>query len=671
MCGIAGIYRLGPEPPSEAERAADRAADRALVERMLETIAYRGPDDSGLVSAGRATLGARRLAILDVAGGHQPLADDTGRVWASLNGEIYNFPGLRARLAARHPLRTRTDTELLPYLYRERGPDFVRELDGMFGLAVHDAAGETLVLARDPLGIKPLYTARVGGRLLWASELKCLLCDPALPRDFDPGALGHYLALGFVPGERTILRAVRRLRPGTRLVARLGRIAVERYWEWPRFFAGPYPDRTPVRVLADEAARRLRESAVSMLLSDVPLGVLLSGGLDSSVLVALLPEEIRRELTTYSIGFEGGGHYDERPFARCVAEHLGTCHREVAVAMNVAEELPRVAGFLDEPCADPAAVPAHLVARAAAPEVKVLLSGTGGDEIFGGYRRYRLDALLRRVSWLPRPLAAAAERALSQWTGGRRTRGAERMIWLRKLLAARTRGTSLAAYLTMFAAGTPDAWSDAIEVECDPGTTEDDLRSEMVEETGHEPRDPASLAFTVDHLYYLPDDLLLKEDRAAMGASVEGRFPYLDTSLVEFAAGLPLASRFDGLVGKRVLREIARRYLPPGIAERPKHGFSVPIEDWLRGAAGDLAGDVFAGAGSGVFRSDVLQRWLREHRAGADRAGLLWSALSLELWWRQVGSATPAQLVAAGAPLREVRARTATGDDRADCPRAA
>jgi asparagine synthase (glutamine-hydrolysing) len=637
MCGIAGIYRCGPDPPVDAERA----ADRALVAAMLRSIEYRGPDDTGLESIGRVTLGVRRLAILDVAGGHQPITDHERRVWAVQNGEIYNFPDLRADLARRWPLRTHTDTELLPYLYRERGVDSVTALRGMFACAVYDTSDETLLLARDPMGVKPLYIAQSGDRLLFASELKALLCDPALPRDLDLEALGRYLALGFVPGEATIVRAVRKVRPGARVVVTPRGRRDERYWAWPRFFAGGHAS-TPVAELAAEVGRLLADSTRAMLLSDRPLGVLLSGGVDSSVMLALLPDDVRRETRTFTIGFAGGGYHDERRHARRVAEALGSRHREFEVSLDIATELPRVVRFLDEPCADPAAVPAHLVARAAAAEVTVLLSGTGGDEIFGGYRRYRLGSLLRRLRWLPRGIAAAGARLMEVRGQTRRSRAGERRVMVRKLLEARSRPTFLDAYLSTLEPATPSRWAEAMAVNAEPARVGHALWSELLAEVTAEPLGEEEQSFAVDHLYYLPDDLLLKEDRTTMGASVEGRVPFLDPALVTFAAGLPLRSRFDGDTGKRVLRDLARQHLPPGIADRPKHGFSVPIEDWLRGPLDTLVGDVFSGPGSGVFDMNVARRWHALHRRGHDRSGVLWAVLAFELWWRTVGGVAPA-----------------------------
>ncbi|HTO92102.1 MAG TPA: asparagine synthase (glutamine-hydrolyzing) [Candidatus Sulfotelmatobacter sp.] len=636
MCGIAGIYRLGDRPPTDDERA----ADRALVEKMLAAIRYRGPDDEGLESAGRATLGVRRLSILDVAGGHQPLSDASGRVWAIQNGEIYNFPELRRDLAARHPLRTHTDTELYPYLWLERGPGAVEALRGMFAAAIYDTRDHRLLLARDPLGVKPLYLAEHGQRLLFASEIKALLADESLPRAIDAESLGLYLALGFVPGERTMLAKIRKLRPGCRALVTPGGARVERYWPWPRF------DRPMVGVSLEsatsEARRLLADSAEAMLLSDVPVGLLLSGGLDSSVLAALLPEPRRRELLTFCIGFDDAGQHDERRFARTVAQALGTRHHEHVVSLDLAAELPAVARYLDEPCADPAAVPAHLVARAASSEVKVLLSGTGGDEVFGGYRRYRLGSLLRRIAWLPRSLAASAAGLLENRDQHRRTESAQRLVWLRKLLEARTRPDFFAGYLTMFEQARPSrmreglasSWRDRARPELAAAR----IHPLLLEELGAEPAGGEATAFSTDFLFYLPDDLLLKEDRCCMGASVEGRVPYLDPSLVRFAATLTGELRRGPEGSKRLLRRIGRELLPAEIAARPKHGFTVPVEDWLRGPLDPLIGDLAASPGSGVFDRAVLRRWHAEHRAGRDRSGALWLALMFELWWREVGS---------------------------------
>ncbi len=651
MCGIAGVYRLGDRAVDEVTRA----EDVRLVESMLRAIVYRGPDDAGLESHGRATMGVRRLSILDVAGGHQPLCDAGGRVWASQNGEIYNYPALRADLATRHALRTHTDTEVLPHLWLEHGARAVEKLRGMFGCAIHDTRDETLMLARDPLGVKPLYWARAGERLLWASEIKSLLCDPALPRTLDPDAIERYLALGFVPGEATALQSVRKLRPGCRMLVTPAGVRIERWWAWPTFAPDAAHAHASLDQLADEAGAKLAESTQAMLLSDRPVGILLSGGLDSSLMVASLPEAVRRETRTFTIGFEDGGHHDERAYAREVAARFGTRHHESAVALDPARTLPRVVELLDEPCADPASVPAHLVALAASEHVTVLLSGTGGDELFGGYRRHRLPGLLERLAPLPSALAGAGARWLADRDQHRRTAGAEKLVMVRKLLEARARGAFLPAYLSTFEPAPPTRWADALAMTLSPAAVASRLAAEMAAENPALNAGAEPLAFAIDHAWYLPDDLLLKEDRTTMGASVEGRVPFLDDAFVHWAATLPRAARFGDPGGKAVLRNLARRVLPERIAGRPKHGFSVPIEDWLRGPLAELAGDTFASEGSGVFRTSVLQRWHDEHRRHVDRSGPLWAALCFELWWRRVASADADALASIGRPERAPR----------------
>jgi len=657
MCGIAGVHRFGRGPLSEDVRR----ADHALVATMLDTLRYRGPDDVGLEQPGRVTFGARRLSILDVAGGHQPLADASGRVWAMQNGELYDFPQLRAGLSARHRFRTHTDTELLPALYLERGIGAVEGLRGMFAVAIHDTADGTLLLARDPHGVKPLYWARVGDRLLFASELKALLVDPELPRELDLDGVSRFLALGFIPGERTAFRAVRKLRPGGRLVATPDTLRVDRHATWPTFAPATVAADRPLDAYADEVATRLADSTQAMLLSDRPVGVLLSGGIDSSVMLALLPEAVRRETRTFSIGFEGAGHHDERAHARRVAEALGTRHHESVVPLELERELPRVVALLDEPCADAAAVPAHLVARAASEHVTVLLSGTGGDELFGGYHRHGLPELLDGLAWLPAGAARAGAHLLRERDRHRRTVAGERWVLAGKLLEARSRGPFLDAYLSTMEPAPAARWREATALDVDPAAVAGRLAAEMAAELPHVPDDRGALALAADRLWYLPDDLLLKEDRTTMGASVEGRVPYLDDALVRLAASLPASARRHGRTGKLVLRRLAERLLPPGIATRPKHGFSTPVEDWLRGPLATLAGDTFAGEGSGLFRRDTLRRWQDHHRRHRDRSGALWAALCFELWWREIATASPSRLAEQGRPLRTADVETLSG----------
>ncbi len=646
MCGIAGIHRFGRTPLGDDTRA----ADRATVETMLRALEHRGPDDRGLEQPGRVTFGARRLSILDVALGHQPLSDASGRVWAMQNGELYDLPRLRADLSTRHRFRTHTDTELLPHLWLEHGTAAVEGLRGMFACAIHDTADGVTMLARDPIGVKPLYWTRVGDRLLFASELKALLTDPSVPRALDVEAVGRYLALGFVPGELTVFRGIYKLRPGCRLIAGADDTRLERYWAWPDFAPDAALAARSLDALADDVGARLAASTKAMLLSDRPVGVLLSGGVDSSLLVALLPEDVRRETRTFAIGFEDGGHHDERGYAREVATRFGTRHHESTVSVDLEHELPHVIALLDEPCADAAAVPAYLVARAAAEHVTVVLSGTGGDELFGGYRRHRLPGMLANLAWLPSSWARAGAKLLGERDQHRRTLAAEQWVMAGKLLEARGRDSFLAAYLSTLEPASPARWREATALAADPSAVAPALLHELACELGATPHDLNAMASAADHLWYLPDDLLLKEDRTTMGASIEGRVPYLDDALVRYAASLPMRARIEGATAKVVLRRLAQRHLPEHIALRRKHGFSVPTQDWLRGPLVALAGDTFADTGSGLFDMATLRRWHDEHRAHRDRSGALWAALSFELWWREVGSASTEQLIAHARP---------------------
>lgn len=633
MCGIAGLWRFGEAAAATREEA--RRVDGIALRRMLQAIAHRGPDDEHVFAGARGSAGVRRLSIIDVAGGRQPLSDERGAVWAGNNGELYNFAELRARLvAAGHTFATRADTEVLPHLYEDHGPDFAHWLEGMFAAFVIDTRDDCLVLARDRYGVKPLYfaveeAAAPDGvrRLRFASEIRALLADPRQPAEVAPGPFGDYLALGWVPGEETVLTGVRRVPPGHRLVADTRGFRVEPY-DPPGAFAVDVPERLDDAL--DELEQRLRGAVARQLVSDVPLGILLSGGIDSSLLTALLPEGVRRDSLTFCVGFADGGAHDERAVARRVATHLGTRHVDRELHLDVVDWVERAGAHLDEPLSDPAAVPALAIAEGAGREVKVLLSGTGADELFGGYRRHRLGGLLRRLGLVPRPLARALAGAIGDHAGTRMSRVQEWAVWGGKALAARGAEDFVAAMLSARAIA-PDARWRALA----PGTDRPNARllARMRGLFAHE-LDPAAVALAFDRLFYLPDDLLLKEDRMAMAVSVEGRVPFLDEGVVPFAYAIPPAVHVRG-AGKWMLRALARRHLPADIADRPKHGFSVPVTEWLRGPLRPmLEARLRGGAASGRFAAPALDGALDEHVTGArDHGDLLWTVLSFELWW--------------------------------------
>jgi asparagine synthase (glutamine-hydrolysing) len=630
MCGIAGIWRF--DAATDGREAAGRAADERALRAMLAAIRHRGPDDEKTHSSVRANVGVRRLSIIDLAGGAQPLSDETGTIWAGSNGELYDFRAVRERLLARgHAFRTKCDTEILPHLYQDLGDDFARELSGMFGCFVVDTARERLVLARDRFGIKPLYWVEQGGRLWFASELRCFRADPRIRLEVDPARFEDFLALGYVPGDDTIYRGVRRLPPGHRLAADARGSRVDPYSDQTPGFDGVPVDEEGQIALVE---RLLAASAERQLVSDVPLGVLLSGGIDSSVLTALLPEPIRRETRTFCVGFAGGGRHDERAVARRVAEHLGTRHVEREIMLDAAAWFARAADHLDEPLADPAAVPALAVADAAAREVKVVLSGTGGDELFGGYRRYRLDGVRKSLALVPAPVAASLAGALSTRSGSRSTRLGELLVHTGKALDARGAADFIAAYVAAQAPARDETWRALLAARSGDGPVArliERLRAERWRSD-----DPTERAFEFDRRFYLPDDLLAKEDRMTMACSIEGRVPFLDEDLAAAAARLPMRAKIRGATGKWILRAIARRHLPAEVVGRPKHGFSVPVTEWLRGPLAERLGDLLASADlSPVWDRAALRAHAAEHRAGKrDHGGALWAVLTWESWWR-------------------------------------
>jgi asparagine synthase (glutamine-hydrolysing) len=611
VCGICGV--VTPEPRGESARA--------LVERMNAAIVHRGPDEGSVDAFGRCVLGHQRLRVLDPAQGYQPVADESGGVAAVFNGEIYNFRELRATLAG-HELRGTGDTPVLPHLYEEDGPAFVRRLSGMFAIALWDAPHERLVLARDRLGKKPLLWTRLpDGTLAFASELKALLRLPDVRRELDLEALDAYLALQYVPGPGTALRGVQKLPPGHVLVLERGEARVERYWA---------PEAQPEELAEEEWLGRVREVVTAAvrrrLEADVPLGALLSGGIDSSVVVAQMARASSGPVRTFTIGFAGDSRYDERPYARAVAARWGTAHEEIVLEPDAREVLPRLASSFDEPLGDEAALPTFLVCEAARRHVTVALTGDGGDESFAGYERYAAHRLAGR---LPAPLRPAAA-ALRLLPGARRE--------------PRSAAFRAARFLAL--AGLPPAERYGRLMEVFPlrlrhALWSDDARP-SVRSAGEllgPPRGGGIAGLQlVDVATYLPGDLLLKSDLASMAHSLELRSPLLDHEVVELGLSLPDSLKQHGREGKLALRRAFAADLPPEVAARGKTGFGVPISHWLRGELRELAADVLLdrrAAERGLFARGRVERMLRDHASGrAEHGHRLWTLLMLELWLR-------------------------------------
>jgi asparagine synthase (glutamine-hydrolysing) len=635
MCGIAGAVWDDP----------NKAVERATLQRMIDVLRHRGPDGEGVHTAeGRCqpggdltlgvALGHRRLAIIDVAGGQQPLSNEDGSVWIVFNGEIYNFRELRRRLeGAGHRFRTHSDTEAIVHLYEDEGPEFVTHLNGMFALALWDAKRQQLILARDRLGKKPLVYRHGRGRLLFASELKSLLEVPGVAREIDPQALDEYLTYQYVPHPRTIFRGIAKLPPGHYAVYREGRLDVRCYWR-PDF---NLEDERPAAEYAEEL-RTLLTSAVELRLqSEVPLGAFLSGGIDSTLIVGLMSQLAAEPVRTFSIGFPVK-EFDETHYARAAAERFGTIHEEFQVRPDAMEVLPRLVWHYDEPFADSSAVPTWYVSQLTRQRVTVALSGDGGDELFAGYPRYLAVWLAEGFDRLPKLVRRLL--AGGYWQGlpsGTRQKSIRRrfkrfaemlgkssprryMEWIAIFGEARRAALYSDEFLSRLPDRDPIEFLTAALARCNQ-------------------RDAVTAFSLADLATYLPCDLMTKVDIASMAHGLECRQPFLDYRVVELAARMPRRLKFRHGRGKRILRETFADLLPQSIQRRGKMGFGVPLDHWFRNELCDFTHEVLLDPKTldrGHFRPEAVRQLWAEHQDGRFNHGYrLWSLLILELWQRE------------------------------------
>ena len=609
-----------------------RAVPAAPVRAMCAAITHRGPDDEGFYADAHVTLGMRRLSILDLPGGHQPMANEDGSIWAVFNGEIYNYRELRAWLAGRgHDLRGAGDTETLVHLYEEDGDEFVSRLRGMFGLAIWDRRRRRLLLARDRLGIKPLYYAERGGFLYFASEVKALLQVPALDRQLDWQAVGHLFAHLSTPPDRAIVAGVRKLEPAHTLSAGPDSpVRRRRYWQ-VRF----EPDRTSTDAqLCGRLRERLEDAVREHLASDVPLGAFLSGGVDSSAVVATMARLGAHPIRTFSIGFTEPA-YDESGWARRVSRAFGTEHHELVLEPDVLGVLDDLVWHLDEPFGDSSAIPTFMVSRLAAQHVTVVLSGDGGDELFAGYDRYQVEARERRGARIPRwirRLAGRVATATPEWTRGRNflrhhaLDGWERYVDAVTLFRLHQRRR-------LFRADVLAAAGD------DPSRP---LVAELNGQHGHW----LSALQAFDLQRYLPLDILTKVDRMSMAHSIEARVPLLDHRLVEFAATIPPELQVRDGSGKHLFKRALEPLLPHEVLHRPKMGFAVPLDVWFRGRLGTYLRDLLLSRESrarGIFDTAYVEQLIARHALGRELGLHLWTLISFELWCRRFldGRAAP------------------------------
>jgi asparagine synthase (glutamine-hydrolysing) len=626
VCGICGVFHIDPQ----------RRVERAALEAMNQRIVHRGPDDAGFYVCENVGLAMRRLSIIDLRTGHQPVSNEDGTIWLVYNGEIYNHAELRARLeASGHRYRSRSDTETIVHLYEEYGRECVRYLRGMFAFALWDGRRRRLFAARDRIGIKPFYYRYTGETFLFGSEMKALLGYPGLQAELNQAALPEYLAFGYLTGEETLFRGIRKLLPGHTLeLDESGQITIEPYWDLP---PSAHVESEPESYYIEAYREMLEDAVADHLMSDVPVGVFLSGGVDSSAVAALMTRIRGTPIETFSVGYEEAA-YSELPYARTVAEHLGSVHHEVQVSQKqFFDALPKLIWHEDEPLAWPSSVALYFVARLARERVTVVLTGEGSDETLAGYTRYawtlwnaRLDRIYRHIApgWLRRVVRETL--AESSWLG------ADLRRKLQHTCLGRDGDSWISLYFDNFYSAFSEAEQASLLADKIRGTPGAPYRGSLAWWERSSGDFLARLLYTDIKTYLV--ELCMKQDNMSMAASIESRVPFLDHVLVEFAASIPAKYKIRGLAGKSILKSAVQDLLPASIIHRRKMGFPTPLRGWLVGPRLEDIERLLLGPRSlarGLFKPEGLRRLFAEHRAHVvDHGDRLWRLLNLELWHR-------------------------------------
>ena len=625
MCGICGF--AGP---------ADSRPVPEVLDRMCASIAHRGPDDEGTRIGEGIALGSRRLSIIDLAGGNQPICNEDGSLWIVFNGEIYNYPELRPELIGLgHTMATHSDTECVLHAYEEWGDSFLSHLNGMFAFAIWDVRRRVLVLARDRVGIKPLYYAKVGSHLVFGSELKALLAHPAVPRDIDPGAVSQYLSLEYVATPRSILRGVDKLPPGHVLRWRQddGSISIRKWWELDLENSENVPE-PDLDTCAANLRAALKEAVRKELIADVPIGVFLSGGIDSSAVAATMAELTPGNVNSFSIGFSDPS-FDESSWARMVADRLGTNHHELILEPHMLLDLvPEVTAFLDEPMADASIIPTYLLSRFTRQHVKVALGGDGGDELFAGYPTVLGHRLAGYYNLLPgimrkRLIPSVVDHLPVNHDNLSFDYRAKRFVGSAHLGVADRHRRWMGSFTPDEVAGllAPDVLDAASET---PDPVLGHLSSRSLQE-------PLNQVLYLDMKLYLENDILAKVDRASMMASLEARVPLLNVDFVELVARLPLSLKLRGLQQKFVFKRALRGLVPPEVLGRRKKGFGIPVARWFRGPLRELLLDTLSSAGlrrHGLFQYPRVEKLIKAHLGGdADHRKELWTLFIFQRWY--------------------------------------
>lgn len=638
MCGLCGILYVDES----------RQVEHSLLKRMTDSIIHRGPDDEGHYISGHLGLGSRRLSIVGLSDGHMPMTTQDGNLTVAYNGELYNHPQIKEQLTAKgYTFRTHSDTESFLHLYQEYGDTFLEHTQGMFGIALWDGPNHRLILARDRLGIKPLYYQFDGKALRFGSEIKTILCDQDVPREIDLDALNLYLSYLATPSPYTMLKGIRHLQPGEMLIFQNNKITLKPFWDPSNEISANIRsvnkkiETLKQASIVKELHDRLSQTVQEHLLADVPVGAFLSGGIDSSVLVGLMKEHIGSRFQTFAIGFEGHDLFDETGDARRVADHFGTEHYEQNLSPNdLLGALGDITKQLDEPLADSSCLPVYYVSKLAAEHGKVVLSGDGGDEIFAGYRKYLGEHYRKYFSWMPRPALWALSKSVENVLPESRSNFV--MDYLRQVKK-------------FFRGVDPDAFSrhrrwalhfeDSLrrkflhqevlnQINLDDSAI---YRKSFYDEIPH--FDELTRMLWVDLRHGLPADMLTKVDRMSMLHSLEVRVPFLDHKLVEWAFALPDNVKLKGNTTKWILKEAFKDILPADILHKRKHGFDVPVGEWFKNELRDVIEDVCSTQTinkRGLFNPQAVQKILKDHTTGKrDYNNQLWILLSLELWQRE------------------------------------
>ena len=617
MCGICGVYNVHSGQP----------VSRELVEQMTGQISHRGPDDRGVYLEDNVGLGIARLSIIDLSGGHQPMSNETGDIWVVFNGEIWNYKVLRKELIDRgHHFRTNSDTETIIHAYEEYGVDCVAHLHGMFGFAIWDSSRRRLFLARDRVGKKPLYYTCVDGNMLFASEIKSLLCHPQVKRQVDVQALADLLSVRYVPGPATLFANIYKVLPGHWLLCERDTLREECYWD---FTFGETENR-PVEEYVQSVRRHIQRAVEERLMADVPLGAMLSGGVDSSIITGTMSQLMREPVQTFSVGFDVPG-FSELPYARIVSEHFGTEHHELVVkCSDLTEYWPLLTWYRDEPVSEPSDLGVYLVSKLARQHVKVVLSGEGGDELFAGYPKYVVDWLARYYHLCPAPIR---DRVISPLL--------DHLPYNMRKIKMTARALSQPApqrWMYWFGVFNGSLKENLLSASTKAAIDSDASHAFQRWLAKNRQRDDLSSMLYLDTKIWLPDNLLMKGDKMTMAASLEARIPLLDHHLIEYAASIPSAVKVRPFQAKYLLKRAYADLLPEPILTRKKMGFNVPISKWFQGGQRSLISRLLLSerARSRGFLNDVyVAHLLRDHLEGRTQYGnQLFILASLELWFR-------------------------------------